>query len=197
MLEYKEKEKEEIKVVVGNEEIGFFMETPIKIPDEIVASFNGVLFGGERIIAAAQGKTCQGNYLEKLIAVIWTLFFGYGTAYLWQYFPFCLLGIPFVVVGFIFLKTSGIVRQKIQIAVTDQRVLFRCGRKFGAVYPENIGTAKIFPSTDTGLFDLAFEGMKEDKKLGLVDEIVLNGICSMSAEDDKYIAAVINDRKEP
>ena len=193
MFEYKEKET--IGVGFEDADIGFFADTPVNVPEKLLQEFEGVLLSDESIIAAAEGKTGKGNLALKMFAVCWTAF-----AVFWTIGAsvagglFGLFGVPFILVGVGQLRTAGFIRRKIQVAVTGKRVIFRCGRLLGAVYHEDLGDAKIFPSADSQLCDLMFDWITKKNTNPLVREIASGGICSMSPEDAENIAAVINSK---
>lgn len=194
MFEYKEKET--MGVGFEDADIGFFAETPVNVPEKLLNEFERVLLSDESIIAAAEGKTGKGNLALKMFAVFWTAF-----AVFWTVGAsaagglFGLFGVPFILIGIGQLRTAGFIRQKIQVAVTEKRVIFRCGRQIGAVYREDLGTVKIFPSADPQLCDIMFDWVTKKNTNPLVKEIASGGICSMSAEDAENIAAVINSNQ--
>lgn len=68
-------------------------------------------------------------------------------------------------------------------------------RQIGAVYFEDLGDAKIFPSADRQLFDVMFDWVGKRNTNPLVREIAAGGICSMSAEDAENISAAINNNQ--
>lgn len=194
MFDYKEKEA--MGVGFEDADIGFFAEAPVNIPEKLLKEFEGVLLSDESIIAAAEGKTGKGNIALKMFAVCWTafaLFWTVGASLAGGLFG--LFGVPFILVGIGQLKSAGFIRRKIQVAVTQKRVIFRCGRQIGAVYFEDLGDAKIFPSADRQLFDVMFDWVGKRNTNPLVREIAAGGICSMSAEDAENISAAINNNQ--
>lgn len=194
MLEYKEKET--MGVGFEDADIGFFAETPVNVPEKLLNEFESVLLSDESIIAAAEGKTGKGNAALKLFAVFWTafsVFWTVGASAVGGLFG--LFGVPFILIGIGQLRSAGFIRRKIQVAVTGKRVIFRCGRQIGAVYYEDLGDAKIFPSADPQLCDIMFDWITKKNTNALVREIAAGGICSMSAEDAENIAAAINDQR--
>lgn len=194
MFEYKEKEA--MGVGFEDADIGFFAEAPVNVPEKLLKEFEGVLLSDESIIAAAEGKTGKGNIALKMFAVFWTAF-----AVFWTVSAsaagglFGLFGVPFILVGIAQLRSAGFIRRKIQAAVTEKRVIFRCGRQIGAVYYEDLGDAKIFPSADPQLCDIMFDWVTKKNTNPLVREIASGGICSMSIDDAENIAAAINDQR--
>lgn len=194
MFEYKEKEA--MGVGFEDADIGFFAEAPVNIPEKLLQKFESVLLSDESIIAAAEGKTGKGNIALKMFAVCWTAFAVFWTAGASMAGGlFGLFGVPFILVGIGQLKSAGFIRRKIQVAVTGKRVIFRCGRQIGAVYFEDLGEAKIFPSADPQLCDIMFDWVSKKNRNALVGEIATGGICSMSAEDAENIAAAINNNQ--
>lgn len=194
MFEYKEKEA--MGVGFEDADIGFFAEAPVNVPEKLLKEFEGVLLSDESIIAAAEGKTGKGNIALKMFAVFWTAF-----AVFWTVSAsaagglFGLFGVPFILVGIAQLRSAGFIRRKIQVAVTEKRVIFRCGRQIGAVYYEDLGDAKIFPSADQQRCDIMFDWVTKKNTNPLVREIASGGICSMSIDDAENIAAVINNNQ--
>lgn len=194
MFEYKEKET--MGVGFEDSDIGFFAETPVNVPEKLLNEFESVLLSDESIIAAAEGKTGKGNAALKLFAVFWTafsVFWTVGASAAGGLFG--LFGVPFILIGIGQLRSAGFIRRKIQVAVTGKRVIFRCGRQIGAVYYEDLGDAKIFPSADPQLCDIMFDWVTKKNTNALVREIAAGGICSMSAEDAENIAAAINSNQ--
>lgn len=194
MFDYKEKET--MGVGFEDADIGFFAEAPVNIPDKLLKEFEGVLLSDESIKAAAEGKTGKGSFALKMFAVCWTAF-----AVFWTIGAsmagglFGLFGVPFILVGIGQLKTAGFIRRKIQVAVTEKRVIFRCGRQIGALYYEDLGDVKIFPSADPQLCDIMLDWVGKRNTNPLVREIASGGICSMSAEDAENIADAINNNQ--
>lgn len=194
MFEYKEKET--MGVGFEDSDIGFFAETPVNVPEKLLNEFESVLLSDESIIAAAEGKTGKGNAALKLFAVFWTafsVFWTVGASAAGGLFG--LFGVPFILIGIGQLRSAGFIRRKIQAAVTEKRVIFRCGRQIGAVYYEDLGDAKIFPSADPQMCDVMFDWVTKKNTNALVREIAAGGICSMSAEDAENIAAAINSNQ--
>lgn len=144
--------------------VGFFENSFAEISPDNDSIFSRDLLPGEHIITTASGKSAKGSLFEKIFSLFWMMF-----VIMWILAALksgdgfvAVFGLPHAIVGILLLLQAGFIRTKVNIAVTDKRLLIRNMGKTQAVYLEKALKAMIFPSDNDSNWNISFEGINNN-----------------------------------
>lgn len=144
--------------------VGFFENSFAEISPDNDSTFGRDLLPGEHIITTASGKSAKGSLFEKFFSIFWMMF-----VIMWIFAALksgdgfvAVFGLPHAIVGILLLLQAGFIRTKVNIAVTDKRLLIRNMGKTQAVYLEKAVKAMIFPSDNDSNWNISFEGINNN-----------------------------------
>ena len=166
------------------------------ISQELYDCFSVQLMKGEYIVAAAEGESFENNDSIKPVSIIWSAF----TLLFLIVFARSGIGgiivvLPFVAVAVALCKAAWFSKKKLNVAVTNQRMLVDNGKTASGIYLKHIGTAMIYPS-GRNKAAIRFDGMEKPYVESIMCDVYIGGICSLSMETAQELAEIINRSAE-